>query len=51
MNEADTRFKLINPLLAAKGWTGDLISCEQSLGKIDIGTPDSPLRQRADSEG
>jgi len=36
MNEAETRAKLIDPALHARGWTEDLIKREESAGAIDI---------------
>ncbi len=37
MNEAETRAKLIDPVLHARGWTEDLIKREETAGTIDIG--------------
>jgi type I restriction enzyme R subunit len=36
MNEADTRAKLIDPALHARGWNEDLIKREESAGKIEL---------------
>jgi type I restriction enzyme R subunit len=36
MNESDTRAKLIDPALHARGWTEDLIKREETAGAIDI---------------
>jgi len=36
LNEADTRAKLIDPLLHQKGWTEDLISREETEPGIEI---------------
>jgi len=36
LNEADTRAKLIDPALHARGWTEDLIKREESAGAIEI---------------
>ena len=35
-NEAQTRFELINPALASKGWTTEHIKVEESTGGIVI---------------
>jgi len=35
-NEADTRAKLIDPALHARGWTEDLIKREETAGAIEI---------------
>lgn len=35
-NEADTRAKLIDPALHARGWTEDLIKREETTGAIEI---------------
>lgn len=36
MNEAETRAKLIDPAMHARGWTEDLIRREESAGSIEI---------------
>lgn len=36
LNEADTRAKLVTPALHSRGWTEDLIRCEERAGRIDI---------------
>ena len=36
LNEADTRAKLIDPIIHGKGWTEDLIRREQADGKVEI---------------
>lgn len=36
LNEADTRVKLIDPAIHARGWTEDLIRREETLGTIEI---------------
>jgi type I restriction enzyme R subunit len=36
LNEADTRSKLIDPALHARGWTEDLIKREETAGAIEI---------------
>jgi len=36
LNEADTRAKLIDPVLYVRGWTEDLIRREQTPGRIEI---------------
>lgn len=36
MNEADTRTKLIDPPIHARGWTEDLVRCEETAGAIEI---------------
>lgn len=35
-NEADTRSKLINPAIYARGWSEDHIKREESAGTIEI---------------
>lgn len=35
-SEADTRAKLIDPALHARGWTGDLIRREETAGAVEI---------------
>ena len=35
-NESDTRAKLIDPALHARGWTEDLIKREETAGAIEI---------------
>ena len=36
LNEAETRAKLIDPALHAKGWTEDLIRREETAGAVDV---------------
>ena len=36
LSESDTRAKLIDPALHAKGWTEDLIKREETAGAIDL---------------
>lgn len=36
MSESDTRAKLIDPALHARGWTEDLIRHEETAGAIEI---------------
>jgi len=50
MTEADTRAKLIDPALHARGWTEDLIKREETAGAIEIvaGTARKRGRGRAD---
>jgi type I restriction enzyme R subunit len=45
LNESDTRAKLIDPAIHARGWTEDLISREQTAGAIEI--IDGKARQQA----
>ncbi len=35
-NEADTRAKLIDPAIHKRGWTEDLIRCEETAGTVEI---------------
>lgn len=50
MNAAETRAKLIDPAIHARGWTEDLIKREESAGAIEIadGTPRRRGRGRID---
>jgi type I restriction enzyme R subunit len=50
LNEADTRAKLIDPVLHSRGWTEDLIRREETSQGIDIidGKPKRRQRGRAD---
>lgn len=50
LNEADTRAKLIDPALHARGWTEDLIRREETAGAIEIvdGKPRKQARGRVD---
>jgi type I restriction enzyme, R subunit len=50
LNEADTRSKLIDPKLHARGWTEDLIKREETAGAIEIvgGVPRRQSRGRTD---
>jgi len=36
LGEADTRAKLIDPALHARGWTEDLIRREETAGAVDV---------------
>ena len=36
LSEADTRAKLIDPALHARGWTEDLIRREETAGAVEI---------------
>lgn len=36
LSEADTKAKLIDPALHKRGWTEDLIHCEETACEIDI---------------
>ena len=36
LNESDTRSKLIDPALHARGWTEDLIRREETAGAVEI---------------
>jgi len=45
LNEAETRAKLIDPALHARGWSEDLIRREETLGTIEI-VEGQPRRQR-----
>jgi type I restriction enzyme, R subunit len=36
LNEAETRAKLIDPAIHARGWTEDLICREESAGAVEI---------------
>jgi type I restriction enzyme R subunit len=50
MNEADTRAKLIDPAIHARGWTEDLIKCEETEKAVEIveGKPRRSARGRTD---
>lgn len=50
MNEADTRAKLIDPAIHARGWTEDLIKREESAGAIQVvgGKPQKQAKGRID---
>jgi hypothetical protein len=50
LGEADTRAKLIDPALYARGWTEDLIRREETAGAIEIvdGRPRRRARGRVD---
>ena len=50
LNEADTRAKLIDPVLHSRGWTEDLIRREETAQGIDIveGKPRRRQRGRTD---
>jgi type I restriction enzyme R subunit len=36
LSEADTRAKLIDPTIHARGWTEDLIRREETAGTVDV---------------
>lgn len=36
LGEADTRAKLIDPAIHAKGWTEDLIRREETAGAVEV---------------
>src|SRR5512141_267369 len=50
LSEADTRAKLIDPALHARGWTEDLIRREETAGAVDMleGRPRRRARGRTD---
>ena len=50
LSESDTRAKLIDPAIHARGWTEDLIRREETAGAINIvdGTPRKQSRGRVD---
>jgi len=50
LNESDTRAKLIDPALHARGWTEDLIRREETAGAIEIidGKPRKSAKGRVD---
>jgi type I restriction enzyme R subunit len=50
LNEADTRAKLIDPAIHARGWTEDLIRREETAGAVEIieGRPRRRSRGRTD---
>jgi len=50
LGEADTRAKLIDPALHARGWTEDLIRREETAGAIEVvdGRPRRRARGRID---
>src|SRR5262245_51112716 len=50
LNEADTRAKLLDPAIHARGWTEDLIRREETAGAIEIvdGKPRKRARGRVD---
>ncbi|HEY8324319.1 MAG TPA: hypothetical protein VIG77_07490 [Ktedonobacterales bacterium] len=49
MSEADTRAKLIDPAIHARGWTEDLIKREESAGAIEIIGEQPRKRRRQDT--
>jgi type I restriction enzyme R subunit len=61
LNEAETRLRLIDPAIHARGWTEDLIKREETLGTVEIvdgrprrqtqGRTDYTLRVKMDAEG
>lgn len=50
LGEADTRAKLIDPAIHARGWTEDLIRREETAGAIEVigGKPRRRARGRVD---
>jgi len=50
LNESDTRAKLIDPAIHARGWTEDLIRREETAGAIEIidGKPRKRAKGRVD---
>jgi len=50
LGESDTRAKLIDPAIHARGWTADLIKREETAGAIEIidGKPRKRARGRID---
>ena len=50
LDEADTRAKLIDPALHARGWTEDLIRREETAGAVEIveGRPRKQAKGRVD---
>ena len=50
LNEPETRAKLIDPAIHAKGWTEDLIRREESAGAVEIveGKPRKRSKGRVD---
>ena len=50
LNESDTRAKLIDPAIHARGWTEDLIRREETAGAIEIidGKPRKQAKGRVD---
>src|SRR6266536_6358240 len=50
LGEADTRAKLIDPALHARGWTEDLIRREETAGAVEVvdGRPRRRARGRID---
>jgi type I restriction enzyme R subunit len=50
LGESDTRAKLIDPAIHARGWTEDLIKREETAGAIEIidGKPRKRARGRID---
>ena len=50
LNEADTRCKLIDPAIHARGWTEDLIRREETAGAVEI-VNGKPRRRRARPRG
>lgn len=49
LNEADTRAKLIDPALHARGWQEDMIGREQLPGKVYL-LDDRPIRRRKSAD-
>ena len=50
LSEADTRAKLFDPAIHARGWSEDLICREESAGGIEVigGKPSRRGKERAD---
>jgi type I restriction enzyme R subunit len=50
LSESDTRAKLIDPAIHARGWTEDLMRHEEAAGAIEIigGKPRKRARRRVD---
>ena len=50
LNEAETRAKLIDPAIHARGWTEDLIRREETAGAVEIvdGKPRKRSKGRVD---
>lgn len=50
LSESDTRAKLIDPAIHARGWTEDLVKREETAGAIQIidGKPRKQARGRVD---
>ena len=46
LSEADTRAKLIDPAIHARGWTEDLIRREETAGAIELLSGSAPKRAK-----